>query len=133
MPTKNKLAIPLVITLLIIAVLAVIKPYPASFTKNPPNTSSEDINAVQLELSYPYQAINLTDREKGEILRFIKAFETLQYEKKAEVLGMFTPPANKEEKEGLDFLEGKDIGSNSRLYGTAGFSWSLNWYMVRKL
>ncbi|OGH15260.1 MAG: hypothetical protein A3H50_03515 [Candidatus Levybacteria bacterium RIFCSPLOWO2_02_FULL_37_10] len=132
--TKNKLVILLVSILALAGVLAVIKPYLAPSSQNPPNTSPESSKVAQLELKYPYDVKNVTDKEKEEIIQLVKTFETLQYERRAKkVLDLFTPPVNNDEKGWLDHLEGKDINSKPRLYITAGFPSYLNWYMVRRI
>ncbi len=127
--TKSKLLILFVSILALVGVIDIIKPYLATYPQKPQNISSESPKAVQLELKYSYEVINVTDKEKKEILQFIKVFETLQYERRGrEVLALFTPPANKEEQDGLDFLEGKDLNVNVgiRLYATHGVSWLVN-------
>lgn len=119
---------------LLITVLVVKKLYLTPSPQKPPNISSESPKLIQLELKYPYEVKNVTDQEKEEVLQLVKTFESLQYERKAkEALALFTPAALKDEKDQLDFLEGKDLNSSPRLYVTAGFPWSLNWYMVRKI
>ncbi|MBI2017439.1 hypothetical protein HYS92_00150 [Candidatus Daviesbacteria bacterium] len=131
---KAKVKYLLLIIGLIITVLVVKKLYLVLSVQNPPNISFESPKAVQLELKYPYEVKDLTDKEKGGVLQLVRTFETLQYERKAkEVLALFTLAALKDEKDQLDFLEGKDINSSPRLYSTAEFNCSLNWYMVRSI
>lgn len=131
---KQKIKYLLVATIILIVVLALQKLYLATSSQKPSSIPSESSKPIQLELKYPYEVKNLTDQEKEEVLKFVKTFETLQYERKAkEVLALFTPATVKDEKDQLDFLEGKDLNSSPRLYSTAEFNCYLNWYMVRRI
>lgn len=131
---QEKIVLLLILVILVgfVVVLGVKKLYLASPPQKSSNIPSEISKPVQLELEYPYEALNVTDSEKEEISQFVKTFETLQYERKAkEILALFTPPTNKDERDQLDFLEGKDLNSSPRLYSTAEFNCYLNWYMIR--
>ncbi|MDD5415928.1 MAG: hypothetical protein PHE48_02890 [Candidatus Daviesbacteria bacterium] len=131
---KAKVKYLILAIVMLIIVLTAQKLYLTPSPQKPPNLPPEATKAVQLELEYPYEVKNVADQEKVAVLQLVRTFETLQYERKAkEVLALFTPPSNDNERNDLDFLEGKDLNSSPRLYVTAGYPWSLNWYMVRKI
>ena len=86
-----------------------------------------------IELSNTLLKTDLNDQEKEMVLSKIRTFEELQAKRDGKaVLAMFTDPKSDKEQQELGFILGKDI-SYVRLYATAGFEYSLNWYYVTEI
>lgn len=94
----------------------------------------------ELNLSYrQIVTISVNGDQQKQIEDFIEQFEELLIKRDPAVLDHFTPPANKQERDDLDFITGKDLPADNngkvlpRLFTTQGFSNRTVGYYVREI
>lgn len=109
---------------------------------NRTGSSNYSLASTPPELNLTYKQIvttGINGDEQKKIEEFIDQFEGYLMQRDSAVLDLFTPPANKRERDDLDFIIGKDLPADNngkvlpRLFTTQGFSSKTAGYYVREI